>query len=110
MVGANAVDYLLLIALDDLGAPDVGGAWIASCLTQRASLPQQVPALIERDLDTRQALPVGFTSGAGRLAFPQLVLFGDELLDLGVNLRIFHRASPFSRCPSSLSHPSSWHS
>jgi hypothetical protein len=31
---------LLLVALDDLGAPDVSTAWIASCVAQRASLPQ----------------------------------------------------------------------
>ena len=48
---------------------------------------------------TGQALSVGFSGGAGRLAFPQLVLLGDELLDLGMNLRILHRASQL-RCPS----------
>jgi hypothetical protein len=85
----------LLVALDDLGAPDVGAAWIASCFTQRASLPEEVPTLVERDLNTGQALPFGFAGGAGRLAFPQLVLLGDELLDLGMDLRILHRASPF---------------
>jgi hypothetical protein len=56
-------------------------------------LPQQIPALVERDLDTRQALPVGFIGRTGRLAFLQLVLLGDELLDLGVDLRVIHHAS-----------------
>jgi hypothetical protein len=87
--------WLLLITLDDLRAPDVGAAWIASCFAQRASLPQEVPTLVERDLNTGQALSVGLTGGTGRLALPQLVLLGDELLDLGVNLRVLHRASRF---------------
>ena len=84
---------LLLVALDDLRAPDVSAAWVASCVAQCASLAQQVPTLVERYLDARQALAVGLSGGAGRLAFPQLVLFGDELLDLSMDLRVVHQAS-----------------
>ena len=60
-------------------------------LAERTPLPQQIPALIELDLDFRQMPALG---GALRTPFEQPVLFGNEALDLGqhavVRFRFFH--------------------
>ena len=49
--------------------------------------------MVERDLELLQPLAVGFAGVPGRLALPQLVLLGDELLDRPMNLRIVHHTS-----------------
>src|SRR6266540_3079105 len=85
--------WLLLVALDHLGPPDVGRVRVAVRVAQRASLAQQVPALIERDLQLLQTLAVALAGVAARLSRPQLVLLRDELLDLAVDLRIVHESS-----------------
>jgi hypothetical protein len=46
---------------------------------KRASLPEEVPALIERDLEFVQATAVRFARVAGRIAAPELMFLGDEL-------------------------------
>ena len=87
------VRSLLLVALDDLGPSRLSVVRITTRLTERASLAQQVPALVERDLDLLEALSVAIARGAVRLALPQRVLFLDELLDRPVDLRIVHDAT-----------------
>ena len=58
-VGDRTDLRLLLVVLDDLRPPDVGGLRVPPGLAQCAPLPQQVPALVERDLDVLQAPSVG---------------------------------------------------
>src|SRR5712691_4028484 len=84
---------LLLVALDHLGPSDIGPFRFAIGVAQCASLPQQVPALVERDLQLLQPLAVAFAGIAGRLSRPELVFLGDELFDLAVNLGIVHDSS-----------------
>jgi hypothetical protein len=50
-------------------------------------LAEQIPTLVERDLQVLQAASVGLACVAGRLSLPQLVLLRDELLDRPVDLR-----------------------
>ena len=46
---------LLLVALDDLGVANLRRVGILPGLAQRAALAQEVPALVERDLDRLRA-------------------------------------------------------
>jgi hypothetical protein len=84
---------LLLVALDDLGPSRLSVVRITTRLAERPSLAQEVPALVERDLDLLEALAVAIARGSVRLALPQRVLFVDELLDRPMNLRIVHDAT-----------------
>src|SRR6266542_6892068 len=89
----SAVTALLLVALDDLRRPFAGRIGVEIRVAQRTPLAQQVPVLVERDLQLLQAPPVGVGGVACGFQLPQLVLLGDELLDLPVNLRVVHHAS-----------------
>jgi hypothetical protein len=71
---------------DDARISSGGGVGIEVRFAQRAPLAQKVPALVERDLDLLQPLPVGLAGVPRGLALPQLVLLSDELLDRPVNL------------------------
>src|SRR5205085_697700 len=84
------VTPLLLVALDNLGRPDVGRIRVQVRVAQRAALAQQVPALVERHLQLLQAMPVGRVRVPGRLALPELVLLRDEILDPGMNAIVLH--------------------
>jgi hypothetical protein len=86
LVATSVTLALLLIALDDLGLSNVSRIRVTTGLTQRASLPQQVPGLVERHLELLQALPVGVGRAPCRLSFPKFVLLGNELLDGSVDL------------------------
>jgi hypothetical protein len=68
----------LLIALHDLRWSDVGRIRIATRSTQRASLSQQVPRLVERGLELFQPTPVVIGRIPGRLSLPERVLLGNE--------------------------------
>jgi hypothetical protein len=56
---------LLLVALDDGRGTDLCGVWILAELAAGSPLPQQIPALIELDLDLFQT---------------HLIVIGDRLL------------------------------
>src|SRR5438067_783457 len=71
-------------------------AGVGSRLAQRAALPEQVPALVERDLDVLQAPSLGLARLSVGFPLPQLVLLGDELLDRPVDLTIVHVRPPAS--------------
>ena len=70
-------------------------ARVAARFTQRAPLAEQVPALVERDLQLLEAPPVVVARVARPLPLPELVLLRDELLDPFVNCLVGHRQSPF---------------
>jgi hypothetical protein len=84
---------LLLVVLYDLRLSDPRGVRVESGFPQGAPLAQQVPALVEGDAELSQALPVGFAGVTRRLTLPQAMLFGHQLLDVFVDLRIVHHAS-----------------
>jgi hypothetical protein len=79
--------------LHNLGCSSLCRIRIAIRSTQRASFPQQIPRLVERDLELLQALPVGVGRVTCRLSLSQFVLLGNELLDSSVDLCIVHQAS-----------------
>src|SRR5207302_2200088 len=82
--------HLLLVPLDDLRRTSRRCIGILARFTQRAPLAQQIPALVEGHLDGVEPPPVVVSRGACRLPLPELVLFGDELLDRRVNLSVIH--------------------
>src|SRR5579864_8147590 len=85
---------LLLVVLDGPGAARRGGVRVHPELLERAALPQQVPALVEADLELGEPLLVGVGRVPLRLGVPQRVLLVDELLDPAVNLVVVHPPNP----------------
>src|SRR5437870_1494111 len=71
---------LLLVALDDVRRPDFRAIGVLAELAQRASLPQEIPALVELDLELTQALAllVGL-----RAPGVERMLLVDEASDMG---------------------------
>src|SRR5215207_6012904 len=84
---------LLLVAFDGLRLTNRGGARIEAGLAERASLTQQVPALVERDLDALEPPTLGVARGPRRLSLPELLLLGYQPLDLVVDLIVSHCVS-----------------
>ena len=69
----------LLVVLDDSGRPDARLRGVVTELPERPTLAQQIPALIELDLELIQSLTVGVRE------LPLLeepVLFLDEMFDV----------------------------
>jgi len=75
-VHANGLSDVLF---DNFGGPKVGRAHVASCFAQRATLAQEVPALVELDLDRGEAPALGIVE---RALLEQTMLFRDEVLDV----------------------------
>jgi hypothetical protein len=73
------------VFLDDIGRANFGPFRIAARFMQSAPLPQQIPALIELDLDVRKAVVVAF---AERILREKMMLLGDELLNVGEHLSL----------------------
>src|SRR4051794_33953121 len=90
---------LLLVALDGLGVADVGLLGVLSELPPGPALAQEVPTLVELDLERLIALMV-----LGRAVGPlvELVLFVDEVLDVVKDALVVHGDPPF---PVSTPHP-----
>ena len=61
-------------------------AGIAARIAKRTPLAEKVPALVERHLELTQPRAVIGGCRSGRLALPERVLLGDELLDRSVDL------------------------
>jgi len=53
-------ESLLLIILDDLRRANLRFVWVIPNVAQGTSLAQEVPALIQFDLDLREPLTIGF--------------------------------------------------
>ena len=81
---------LLLVALDDLGRPELGALGALAGLSARAPLPQEIPALVERHAQRLQPLPVGVRRFPCRFSLPELVLLGDHPVDRTVDLGVLH--------------------
>src|SRR5690348_9993220 len=84
----------LLVPLDDLGIAHARRVRVASRLAQRAPLAQEVPALVEPDLDRLEPPVLGLGQAAFGAALVELVLLGDELLDAVVDSLVFHSYLP----------------
>ena len=81
---------LLLVALDGGRWADVGRVRVRASLAQGAALAKQVPTLVEADLEGVQASMAVVAQALTRTAFKQLVLLGDEFLDVLEQLRVGH--------------------
>jgi hypothetical protein len=57
--------------LDDVGLSHARSLWVATCLAQRAPLPEQIPALVERHLQRLEPLPIRVGRLTGRLTIPE---------------------------------------
>src|SRR2546423_1915087 len=87
---------LLLVTLHHLAPPELGGLRILAGFAQGSALAEQVPVLVERDLQLSQALSIAVAGVPGRFPFPQLPLLLDELLDRCVDLSfVLHLQPPF---------------
>ena len=88
-------ESLLLIILDDLRRANFRFVRIKPDVTKGTSLAQEVPALIQFDLDLREPLTIGF--GEHPLLV-QSVFLCDKVLnmieDRLIFILIFHEASP----------------
>jgi hypothetical protein len=87
---AAALIGLLLVTLDDIGIPKGRGIGIAAFLAQGTTLAQQIPALVEGDLDRLESLAVEVSRRSRFLSAPELVLLADEFLYAVVNLSVVH--------------------
>jgi hypothetical protein len=95
------------VLLDDLGRANVSLARLVSRFAKRPALAQQVPALVQLDLDRCQATALG---GVKRTPLKKAVLFGDEVLNVrqdgSVISPLFHAVSFLCRCQAAAVHVS----
>src|SRR5262245_36489233 len=87
---------LLLVALDDVLRADVGLVGILAELAQRPTLAQQVPALVELDLDRVQSVLIGVRQHF--LAVERVLLLHerfDVMANRQVNLFLVHVESSY---------------
>src|SRR5258705_13149895 len=81
---------LLAVALDDVRGADLGFGRIAPVFTPGAPLAQQVPALVERDLELTQSGLVGILRRARLELALELVLLLDQRVDPGDHVGVIH--------------------
>ena len=81
------------VVLHGAGVADRGLVRVLSELAPSPTLPEQVPALVQLDLDTSE---IGVLDLAGDLAGtqppPEIVLLLDEALDAGLDVLVAHAA------------------
>src|SRR5205085_1981266 len=82
---------LLLVVLDGALATDLGGVGVEAGVAASAPLAQQVPALVERDLDLLEPGMLVVAQPDAGLALLELVLLGDECVDPLDDLGVVHR-------------------
>jgi hypothetical protein len=73
------LDASAYVLLDDVGRADVRFARISTCFARRPALAEQIPTLVEFDLD--RGKPLGF-GRVQRSLVEQTMLFDDELLNV----------------------------
>src|SRR5882762_7376347 len=96
---AAAIHQLLLVPLDDGGRAHLGLIRILAELAPRVSLPQQIPTLIEFDLDGFQPYLIVI----GQFALPvEMLLLMNKTFDLLQDGVIGRRFSHISHLPDSL--------
>ena len=83
--------------LNNLGAPQISIVGITPNVSKRASLAQQIPTLIEGDLQALESVSIGLGVIPSSLSIPKLVLLSNEFLDGLMNLRVVHFHPPRNR-------------
>jgi hypothetical protein len=83
---------LLLVSLDDARRPFSSSISVVPGFAESPPLSKQVPGLVQSDLQLPQPLPIGVGPLTGSLPLPELVLLGDQPLDLGVDLSVVHKS------------------
>ena len=74
---------LLLVALDDIGGAHSAEAWIEPGFASGPALTQQVPALVEANLEIAQSTLVVLAQGFAGCGFGlEVMLLFDQLVDL----------------------------
>ena len=82
------------VALDLIRRTHTRLSGVAAGLAQRSALPQQVPALVECHFDGAQALVLlGFVDLVVLQLVAQVLLLGDQLVDLSKNVLILGHES-----------------
>jgi hypothetical protein len=76
--------------LDNLGIADTCGARVITSLAERTTLPEQIPTLIETDLDRFEPTVLAVAQAAFGAALIELMLLGNQLLDAIVDSLVFH--------------------
>ncbi len=99
----------MLVPLDGLVGADARSGGVATELSERATLAEEVPALVEGDANLLESSPIGLGRGAGSLTVPELVLLGDELLDVLVDLFVGHGLHHTPRLPGSVEEARPYH-
>src|SRR5918999_466383 len=74
--------------------PDAGRLGVQAGLAQRPALPQEIPTLVERNLQLVESPPIGVACRTGGLPVPKLMLLGYQLLDRRVDLPFIHLEPP----------------
>ena len=82
---------LLLIVLDGVGWARLGLVWLEPRRSPRPALAEQVPALVEGDLEVGEALRRGVVERCVGVLVAQLVFLVDEVVDPGQYLLVVHR-------------------
>src|SRR6266516_6045851 len=82
--------HSLLVTLDDLGIADPGITRVGTGLAERATLSEQIPALIETHLDRFEPAVLRLVQPALCSALIEIVFFRDQLLDAIVDPLVFH--------------------
>ena len=80
----------LLIALDDLGRTNIGIVRIQACIPTCPPLTQQIPTLVERDLDFAKVGDVFLGRRRSGVSSLQRMLVLDELADPVNDLDLVH--------------------
>jgi hypothetical protein len=95
---APAADHLLLVVLDRIGRSRLGLVWLEPGGSPCPTLTEQIPALIECDLEVGEALRGGIVERRVGVLVAQRVLLVDEIVDPGHYLLVVHRhmSSPTS--------------
>jgi hypothetical protein len=90
------VRRLLLVVLDNFRRAHMRFVWISSCITQGLALAQEIPTLIQLDIDFRKPGALGV--GKVRV-FEQAMLLRGELLNVlqdgSVSCFVFHKGFLF---------------
>ena len=98
IVGGTGGPALLEVALDGALGADVGAVGVLTGVTAGPALAQQVPALVELDLDIAEAfLLVLVEAFAGGLALEGVLLL-DQGADAVEDLPVVHRGSLYCIC------------
>src|SRR6266542_2858489 len=91
---------LLLVALHGGGVADLGRVGVLAGVTAGATLPEQVPALVELHLDGAQPLGLGHRQPLAHVRLLEVVLLVHQPADAGHDLFVVHPDPLFHGMPA----------